>query len=207
MRSECRYNGATLYPTREIEFAPSQAVRSDLDRKRELGSAHHAPDGRLGKAGDALDLWQAQQALNPFAHMRFPCGSGRRHRHPVHTNNTLESLGKNAMVKPSPIPHGLGVLGGKRGRLRDASVSLAAMVALTACAHTPEPKIVTQVVKVPVAAACIPSDLNLDPTYPDTDAALRATAGPDDMLTLLAAGRLLRVQTLAEWRAALKACK
>jgi hypothetical protein len=92
--------------------------------------------------------------------------------------------------------------------IRVVITAAAVGLTLTACATPrPEPKIVTQVVKVPVTVACIPPTLNLDPTFPDTDSALRASPGAADMLQLLAAGRLLRVQTMAEWRAALLACR
>lgn len=78
---------------------------------------------------------------------------------------------------------------------------------LAACASVPEPKIVTKEVRTEVTVACVKSDLNLDPVFPDSDAALRAAPGAGDMLQLLAAGRLLRVQTMREWAAALKACR
>lgn len=77
---------------------------------------------------------------------------------------------------------------------------------LVACAHAPEPKIVTQVVKVPVATVC-PKDLRGPPATPDTDEALRAAPGPDVRLTLMAAGRLLKNQWINEAWSVLTACK
>lgn len=89
---------------------------------------------------------------------------------------------------------------------RAAAILLSASL-LTACSTPIEPRIITKEVSVPVTVACVKSDLDLSPIFPDTDAALKATAGPDDMLQLLAAGRLLRVQTMREWAAALLACR
>lgn len=94
----------------------------------------------------------------------------------------------------------------RRGTARNA-VLISASLFLTACASTPEPKIITKEVKTEVTVACVKSDLNLDPQFPDSDAAIRATPGSAEMLQLLAAGRLLRVQTMKEWVAALKACQ
>lgn len=100
-------------------------------------------------------------------------------------------------------------------RLRERAVSqgsvwsaaLLSASLLTACATTPEPKIETQIVKVEVVRPCIPKTLDLSPVFPDSDEALKKTAGPDDMLQLLAAGRLLRVQTMKEWAVTLRACQ
>ncbi|WP_091739794.1 hypothetical protein [Phenylobacterium immobile] len=75
------------------------------------------------------------------------------------------------------------------------------------CATAPEPVVRTVEVKVPVSRSCIPTTLRQEPTFPDTDAALRATAGPDDLIKLLAAGRLLRDQWLAEVRPVLRGCR
>lgn len=88
-----------------------------------------------------------------------------------------------------------------------AAATLSASLFLTACTTPSEPKIRTVEIKVPVVQACLTKDLNLDPQFPDSDAALRASAGAGDMLQLLAAGRLLRIQTMAEWKAALLACR
>jgi hypothetical protein len=89
-----------------------------------------------------------------------------------------------------------------------AALFLAAAWSLTACATRPaEPIIKTVEVKVPVAVSCVPADLRQEPSYPDTDATVRATAGPDDLIKLLAAGRLLRDQWLREIRPVLKGCR
>lgn len=92
-----------------------------------------------------------------------------------------------------------------RGNARNAALLTA--LALAACATHPEPVIKTVTVKVAVIQPCVAKDLNLSPTYPDSDDAIRATSGPDDLLTLLAAGRLLRLQTMKEWSAQLKSCQ
>jgi hypothetical protein len=93
--------------------------------------------------------------------------------------------------------------------LMDGAVWLviAAVWGLAGCATAPEPVIKTVEVKVPVAVSCVPANLRQEPSYPDTDAALRATAGPDDLIKLLGAGRLLRNQWLREVRPVLKACR
>lgn len=78
---------------------------------------------------------------------------------------------------------------------------------LAACATRPEPVIRTVEVKVPVPVSCVPVSLRQEPSYPDTDAALKATKEGGDMLRLLAAGRLLREQWLREVRPVLKGCR
>lgn len=83
----------------------------------------------------------------------------------------------------------------------------AASVALTACAHTPEPVIRTVTVRVPVVTSCIPATLDAPPLYPDSTPALRAAAGPADRYQLLAAGRELRIYRLNELEALVAACR
>lgn len=98
-----------------------------------------------------------------------------------------------------------------RFRLRSGASRTATLLSislLAACAgQTPEPKIITHEVKVEITVPCMKSDLNLSPVFPDSDAALRASPGAGDMMQLLAAGRLLRIQTMKEWAAALTACR
>lgn len=92
--------------------------------------------------------------------------------------------------------------------VRPVLISLGvSLMAVAGCATAPEPVIRTVEVKVPVAVSCVPADLRQEPSYPDTDAALKATAGPDDLIKLLGAGRLLRNQWLSEVRPVLKACR
>lgn len=84
---------------------------------------------------------------------------------------------------------------------------LLACLALGACASTPEPKIVTREVKMPVVTPCVPKGLGAEPSYPDTDAALKAAGGAADRYGLLAAGRALRQQRLAEVEPIIRACR
>jgi hypothetical protein len=58
-----------------------------------------------------------------------------------------------------------------------------------------------------VRASCVPRGLAPPPRYPDTDAALRAAGGAADRYQILAAGRLLRMQRLAELERAVEACR
>lgn len=92
----------------------------------------------------------------------------------------------------------------KAGARAVALVATAALLA--ACATHPEPKIVTQIVKVPVATVC-PKDLRPPPVTPDTDEALRKAPGPDVRYTLVTAGRLLKNQWINEAWSVLTACK
>lgn len=89
------------------------------------------------------------------------------------------------------------------------AVLILAALALTGCG-TPgrlEPKIVTRDVLKPVAAACVPSSLRGEPTYPDTDEALKSAGGAADRYGLLAAGRSLRKQRLAELEPVIRSCR
>jgi hypothetical protein len=58
-----------------------------------------------------------------------------------------------------------------------------------------------------IRASCLPRGLAPPPRYPDTDAALRAAGGAADRYQILAAGRLLRMQRLAELERAVEACR
>ena len=75
------------------------------------------------------------------------------------------------------------------------------------CATTREPEVRIVEVQVPVPTACVPKALGPTPSYPNTDAAIRASAGPGDLLQLLAAGRLLRSQRLAETEPVITTCR
>ncbi|HEY3694197.1 hypothetical protein [Phenylobacterium sp.] len=87
------------------------------------------------------------------------------------------------------------------------NLAVLAALALCGCAHAPAPKIVTQLVKVPVAAACAPKDFRAPPATADTDAALRAAPGPAERYQLIAAGRLLKNQWITEAWSVLAACR
>jgi hypothetical protein len=78
-------------------------------------------------------------------------------------------------------------------------------LAMSACATTPEPRIVTQEVKVPVPVPCKPN-LGPEPAYADTEEALKAAPGLYERVQLLLAGRLQRIARDREKDAALKAC-
>lgn len=88
------------------------------------------------------------------------------------------------------------------------AVGLNLVVALTlsACAHTPEPKIVTKEVLVPVIQKCA-TDPGNRPTYLDTPAALKGAQDIFEQVKLLLAGRLQRQSREAELEAALAGCK
>ncbi len=58
-----------------------------------------------------------------------------------------------------------------------------------------------------VLRSCVPQNLPVSPAYPDTDAALRASAGAADRYQLLAAGRLLRQQRLSDLERIIERCR
>lgn len=82
------------------------------------------------------------------------------------------------------------------------------LLVLAGCAR-PEPEriIETQEVKVPVPVSCVPRGLPPPPSYPDTNAALKATQGLDDLLTVLIEGRLMRVNRLGKLEAVVDGCR
>lgn len=86
-------------------------------------------------------------------------------------------------------------------------VILAAALALAACQTPAEPRIVTKEVAVPVAKSCIPPGFRDAPETPDTDSAIKAAPGPGELLQLLAAGRLLYRQWIAEATPVIRACR
>ncbi|RAK58724.1 hypothetical protein DJ021_02360 [Phenylobacterium hankyongense] len=61
--------------------------------------------------------------------------------------------------------------------------------------------------RVPVRVSCVPKTLPTAPVYPDTDAALRASAGAADRYQLMAAGRILRQRRLAELERIVDGCR
>jgi hypothetical protein len=84
----------------------------------------------------------------------------------------------------------------------------AACFSLAGCGSMPrEPAVRVVETKVPVAVACVPEKLPTQPSYPDTDAALQSAPGAGDMLQLLAAGRLLRIQRLSEIEPVIAGCR
>jgi len=141
--------------------------------------------------------------------------------------NILESARENAMVKPSSQaraesprvqccdrgPTDSRSRTGRRNRRvgwpsaagPKAGLAILGALALTACATTSEPRIVTKEVKVPVPVACAVS-AGEDPIYPDSDEALKAAPNVLERVKLLAAGRLLRIAREMELKAAVKGC-
>jgi hypothetical protein len=77
---------------------------------------------------------------------------------------------------------------------------------LSACATTkppPPPKVVIK----PIAVSCVPKDFPDAPSYPDTDAGLKAAPDGPSRFLMLGAGRVLRDQRLKETEAVIKACR
>lgn len=83
-----------------------------------------------------------------------------------------------------------------------------ALLLLAACAR-PEPEriVITQQVKVPVPVSCVPRHFPGAPAYSDTDAAILATAGVDDLLLVLIEGRLQRVNRLNKVETVVEGCR
>ena len=59
----------------------------------------------------------------------------------------------------------------------------------------------------PPPKSCVPRNLPQPPRYPDTDAALRNSAGAADRYQLMAAGRILRQQRLADLERVIQNCR
>ncbi len=84
-------------------------------------------------------------------------------------------------------------------------VSVLALFLTCAACATPEPRIITKEVRIPVPVACaVPA--GPDPAYVDTPEALRAAADLFQQVKLLLAGRAQRDARLAEMKAAAKGC-
>jgi hypothetical protein len=92
------------------------------------------------------------------------------------------------------------------------AIVLVAVLALAACTKTvqdrPEPITVVQEVKVPVPVPCPTlAELGPEPSYPDTDTAIKAAPNIFARTVLLAQGRLMRIKRLAEYEVAKQACR
>jgi hypothetical protein len=118
-----------------------------------------------------------------------------------------------------------------RGQLRAALALGAAGLALAACGtlHGKTPAPAAPVAEAPAPAApaaplirppppapppapqakagCVPRTLPRAPKYPDSDQALREAGGAADRYQLMAAGRLLRIQRLAELERTVEGCR
>jgi len=81
---------------------------------------------------------------------------------------------------------------------------------LTACGAAvparPEPIVVPQIVKVPVAAPCVPKTLAGPPEYVDTKAKLKAAADAAERMQLLYGGRAQREARLNEIEPVIAGC-
>lgn len=97
--------------------------------------------------------------------------------------------------------------------LLDVAIKVALVLALpaacAACASTspPEPVIKIVEVKVPVPISCVPKGLGPPPQYVDSDAALRAAAGPEDRYQLVYAGRKQRIARQGETEPVIARCR
>lgn len=69
------------------------------------------------------------------------------------------------------------------------------------------PRVVRAPPKPAPPRACVPKTLPGAPSYPDTDAALRAAAGAADRYQLLAAGRILRKARLEDLERVIAGCR
>ncbi len=77
------------------------------------------------------------------------------------------------------------------------------------CGHLErEPRVITKPVYLPTATPCVPRGARIDPpVVPDTDAALKAAGGAADRYGMMAAGRKLRDQWIAEVAPILRSCR
>lgn len=90
-------------------------------------------------------------------------------------------------------------------RLFVACATAVGTVLLTACATTPEPKIITRTVNVPIAVKCA-APLTAEPIYSDTPESLRAAPDIFSRVQLLLAGRAQRQARITELTAAISGC-
>jgi hypothetical protein len=84
---------------------------------------------------------------------------------------------------------------------------LAVSLNISACAGAPKPPPPPKVVIKPVPVSCVPKGFPEAPTYPDTDAGLKAAPDGPSRFLMLGAGRVLRDQRLKETEAVIKACR
>lgn len=86
-----------------------------------------------------------------------------------------------------------------------AAALLSASLFLTACASTPEPRIITKEVRIPVAIKCA-ADPGADPQYADTPESLKAAPDIFAKVQLILAGRAQRNARITELTAAISGC-
>lgn len=87
-----------------------------------------------------------------------------------------------------------------------AAVLLLAAGCTGARPEIPPPVIVTQDVLIAVTGACVPKALGDEPTYADTNAALKAAVEGAVRFQLLILGRSQRVARLAELEPVIRGC-
>lgn len=80
-------------------------------------------------------------------------------------------------------------------------------ISLAACATTSEPRVKVVEKAVPTPVPCVSEKTPQPGAYPDTDDALKAAHSPAARYGLIAAGRLLRIQRLAEIEPVVAACR
>ncbi len=71
----------------------------------------------------------------------------------------------------------------------------------------PPPPMIHPPPPAPARVSCVPKTLAKPPKYPDSEAALREAGGAADRYQLMAAGRLLRIQRLAELEKTVEGCR
>lgn len=82
------------------------------------------------------------------------------------------------------------------------------LIGLSACtmARVPEPIVVPQIVKVPIAAPCVPNSLGGPPEYVDTKEKLKAAQDAAERMQLLYGGRAQREARLNEIEPVIAGC-
>lgn len=79
---------------------------------------------------------------------------------------------------------------------------------LTGCATAPiEPVVRTVTVQVPVAIPCVPSNVQKEPAYSDTNDALKTAPDAAERYQLLIIGRQQRMARLSEIEPVIRECK
>lgn len=119
----------------------------------------------------------------------------------------IESVGRGVEKRSQPrAPHGL-VVGSPFNSANRAYWTIAAAtlsaLALTACAHRPEPVTITKEVKVPVAVACV-ERVPEQPTYTADTVSLESPLY--DLVRALLIDREQRKIEAGELRAAMTGC-
>jgi hypothetical protein len=80
-------------------------------------------------------------------------------------------------------------------------------LALGGCLHNDAPPPPPKKIYITVPTTCVPENLKSEPTYPDSDEALKAAKDGAERYLMVAAGRKLREQRLRELEPVIGACK